>query len=124
MKLTKVIPKIFYSDISAGVKLFVDCLGFKIVYRENDPNAFYVIKRDNATILLVEDDEFAKKDRPELRIETDDIETLYSELSAKPTTLFHPNLNAIKTQPWGLKEFALLDESHVCVIIQQSAGDE
>ena len=124
MKLTKVIPKIFYSDISTGVKLFVDCLGFKIAYQENDPNPFYVIRRDDATILLVEDDEFAKKDRPELRIETDDIESLYHELAANPVALFHPNLSRIKTQPWGLKEFALLDESHVCVIIQQPIDNE
>jgi hypothetical protein len=25
----------------------------------------------------------------------------------------------IKTQPWGLREFALRDDSDVCVIIQQ-----
>jgi hypothetical protein len=120
MKLIKLIPNIFYSDIRVGLKLFVDGLGFTVVYSE--PKAtppFYIVKRDGVTIHLIEDDEFAKKDRPEVRIETDDIETLYQEVKGKNLGLFHPNLAYIKKQPWGLMEFALLDETGTCVIIQQ-----
>ena len=32
MKFTKLSPNIFYSDISAEIKFFVDCLEFKITY--------------------------------------------------------------------------------------------
>lgn len=120
MKLTKLIPKLFYSDIQVGLHLFVDGLGFTITYSEPDTrNPLYILERDNLRIQLVEDDEYAKKDRPEIRIETDDIEALYEEIKTKQLGLFHPNLSYIKQQPWGLKEFALLDETTVCVIIQQ-----
>ncbi len=120
MKLIKVIPNLFYSDIRVGLELFVDCLGFSIVYSEtNPPHPFYIIARDGVTIHLKEDDEYAQKDRPEIRIETDDIAALHQELVNKQVQLFHPNLPKVKKQPWGLLEFALLDSSNVCVIIQQ-----
>jgi len=120
MKLNKVIPKIFYSDIKVGLDLFIDCLGFTIKYSEpGGEHPFYIVDRDGVTLFLHEDDEYAKKDRPEIRLDTDDIEALHSELMGKNLKFFHPNLSAVKLQPWGLKEFALLDKSGVCVIIQQ-----
>ena len=121
MKLIKVIPKIFYSDIKVGFDLFIKCLGFEVKYSEpGGEHPFYIVDRDGVTLFLHQDDEYAKKDRPEIRIDTDDIEALHSELMEKSIQLFHPNLPTVKLQPWGLKEFALLDKSGVCVIIQQS----
>lgn len=118
MRLLKVIPKVFYSEIRVGLELFVDTLGFTVSFYDPNP-PFYVINRDGLTIILSENDEFAKKDRPEIRIATDDIETLYAEIKAKNPKMLHPNAKTIKTQPWGLKEFALKDDSDVCLIIQQ-----
>ncbi len=117
MKLLKIIPKVFYEDIGHGHRLFIDCLGFRTLYEDG---TLWVIDRDGVTVSLVKDAEYAAKDRPELRIATDDIEALYAEVVAKDKALLHPNLNRVKVQPWGLKEFALLDETTVCVIIQQS----
>ncbi|MES2378974.1 MAG: hypothetical protein V4553_20445 [Bacteroidota bacterium] len=122
MRLNKVIPQIFYSDINHGLELFIDVLGFTIKHKEDKP-AFYIVDRDGVTLLLVEDDEFAKKDRPEIRIDTDDIDALYQELIAKPKQLFHSNLATVKLQPWGLKEVALRDKSDVCVILQQHMSE-
>jgi len=116
MRLTKIIPKIFYEDIKDGLHLFVDGLKFKVVY--NDAK-LYIIIRDDVTIQLLEDAEYAAKDRPEIRIETDDIAAFYKEVKEAHPELLHPNLNIVKQQPWGLKEFALLDKTTVCVIIQQ-----
>lgn len=119
-KFIKLIPNIFYSDIGSGLKLFVETLNFTVVYK--DPEAqhpFYIINRDGVSIHLIEDKEFAEKDRPEIRIETDDIEGLYKEVSDKEHSYFHPNLSYVRQQPWGLKEFALLDEEGTCIIIQQ-----
>lgn len=121
MSLLRVIPKIFYSDIRDGLALFVDTLGFAVSYHEPSP-PFYVIKRDNATLILIEEDEMAKKDRPEIRIATDDIEGLYAEVKERGARFLHPNLPVIRTQPWGLREFALLDETTVCVVIQQDVS--
>lgn len=118
MKLTRLIPQIFYSDIQIGLKFFNEGLGFSILYEE-EGGKFYIVKRDEVTIHLSENDELAKQDRPEIRIGTDDIESYFEEIKKRAPHYLHPNLNKIKQQPWGLREFALLDESTVCVIIQQ-----
>lgn len=121
MKLTKLVPNIFYSDITVGIKCFVECLGFNIVYddlKSKDP--FCVIERDSVKIHLIQSDEFAKKDRPEIRIETDDIEVVYKLVKKKNPELLHPNAKEVALRPWGAREFALRDESDVCIIFQQS----
>jgi hypothetical protein len=116
MSLIKIIPKIIYDDINIGLKFFT-ALGFEVKYSED---SFYIMKRDEVTIQLVASEEnFTIGDRPEFRIETDDIESFYEEISTKSPEVLHPNLKAIKEQPWGLKEFALCDETSVCIIIQQ-----
>ncbi len=122
MALTKMIPKVYYSDIRTGLELFVDALGFHSVYSDGSgEGAMHILQRDNLTIQIVQDDEYARKDRPEIRIETDDIDGCYLEVKNRNSGLLHPNLPIIKMQPWGLREFALLDKSHVCIIVQQPA---
>ena len=119
-KLIRLIPNIFYSDIQTGLKLFVETLGFTVVYKDAEAeHPFYIVKRDGVTIHLIEDAVFAVKDRPEIRIETDDIDAFYKEISVKENPHLHPNLSSVKQQPWGLQEFALKDKEGTCVIIQQ-----
>ncbi len=120
MKFTKLSPNIFYTDIKIGLKLFVDCLEFKISYDDLDAQEpFGVIEKDGLGVHLIQSKEFAEKDRPELRLETNNIEEVYSKVKANFPTLLHPNSKEISLKPWGAKEFALHDESGVCVIIQQ-----
>ena len=119
MTLKRLIPKIFYSDINVGLHFFVEGLDFKITHQDAETGeSLYIIQRDTIVIQLVESDEFAKKDRPEIRIVTDDIQSFYKEVTGRDSKLLHPALNVIKKQPWGLEEFALLDASGVCIIIQ------
>ncbi|MVT10522.1 hypothetical protein GO493_19775 [Chitinophaga sp. ysch24] len=117
MALTKLIPKIFYADIAVGLKFFTEGLGFEQTYNDE---SLYIVERDEILLLLVIDEELGKADRPEIRIETDDIQAIYQEIKTNHPELLHPNLNYIKNQPWGLREFAVLDPTTVCVIFQQT----
>lgn len=120
MKFTKLIPNIFYTDISVGLQLFVNCLQFEIVYNDlkaEDP--FCIIKKDNLVIHLLQNEEFAKRDRPEIRLETESIEEAYETIFKSYPNLLHPNLNKVTERPWKTKEFALLDMSGVCVVVQE-----
>jgi hypothetical protein len=58
-------------------------------------------------------------DRPELGIETDEIEAIYAEMAKRCPQLLHPNSNRIALKPWGAREFAMLDPTTVCVIFRQ-----
>ena len=121
MKFITLVPNVFYADIKTGLQLFVDCLGFVITYNDlaSQEQPFCVIERDGLKMHLIQSEEFAAKDRSEIRLETDDIEAVYAEIKEKFPALLHPNLKEIKSQPWKVREFALKDASDVCIIIQQ-----
>jgi hypothetical protein len=120
MKFTKLVPNIFYSDIKVGLKLFIECLEFTIGYDDlNSDNPFCVAEKDGLRIHLIQSKEFAEKDRPEIRLETNNIEEVYSKVKSAFPNLLHPNSKEITLKPWQAKEFAIKDESDVCIIIQQ-----
>jgi hypothetical protein len=114
--ITRLIPKIFYNTMAEGLDLWVDGLGFTV--KHND-GSLAVVERDGAKAYIVESPEYAAKDRPEIALETDDIEAIYSEISARRPELLHPNSRRVALKPWGAKEFAVLDRSTVCVVFRQ-----
>lgn len=120
MHFTKLVPNIFYTDIQMGLELFIDCLEFTIGYDDlNSADPCCVVSKDNLSAFLIQSKEFAEKDRPEIRLQTTNIEEVYAKVSSSHPHLLHPNLNKITLRPWGAKEFAIKDRSDVCVVIQQ-----
>jgi hypothetical protein len=91
-------------------------LQFNILYRDEE---LAVVERDTAKTYVVQSPEFARKDRPEIAIETDTIEELYQEISTCRPDMLHPNAKVISRRPWGALEFALLDKTGVCVVFRQ-----
>ena len=119
MKFSKLVPSVFYIDISDGIKLFVDCLQFTIEHKDlKTAQPYCVLEKDGIRIMVFQDEQLAKEHHPELRLETDNIEEVFAEVSASFPHLLHPNLNKVTLRPWGAKEFALRDHQ-VCIIFQQ-----
>jgi len=107
-------------DIQDGLQLWVDCLEFKIIYDDiKSAKPFCAIEKDNLAVHLIQDKEFAEKDRPEIRIVTDNIEEVYASISARHPEMLHPNLKVITMRPWNALEFAIIDRSKVCIVFQQ-----
>lgn len=110
MNFTKLVPSVFYTNISDGIKLFVNCLQFTIKHEDLKTSQPYcVLEKDGIKIMVFQDDLLAKEHNPELRLETNNIEEVYAEISASHPHLLHPNLNKITLRPWGAKEFAIMD---------------
>ncbi len=119
MTFTKLVPNIFYTNINDALKLFIDCLDFKIEHDElKSETPFCVIEKNGLRINLFENKELAKEHYPDFRLVTNDIEEVYQKVSLSYSELLHPNLNKITVRPWGAKEFALKDEQ-VGIIIQE-----
>ena len=119
MNFTKLVPNIFYTDINAALKLFVDCLEFRIEHDElMSDKPFCVIERNGLRINIFENKELAKQHNPEFRLVTENIEEVYKKVSLSHPGFLHPNLNKITLRPWGAKEFALMDQQ-LGIIIQQ-----
>jgi hypothetical protein len=114
--MIRLIPKIFFNQMDEGLDLFVNCLGFKILHQDD---SLAVVGRDGARAYVVESAEYAARDRPEIAIETDNIEEIYQEISMKRPDVLHPNLPRVTRRPWGALEFSLLDKTGVCVVFRQ-----
>jgi hypothetical protein len=110
------IPKIFYARLQDGLDFFVDDLGFSVLHQDS---GMAVIARDGAKAYLVENAECSALDRPELSIDTDQIDAVFAEMAARAPQLLHPNSNRITLKPWGSREFAMLDKTTVCVVFRQ-----
>jgi catechol 2,3-dioxygenase-like lactoylglutathione lyase family enzyme len=110
------IPKIFYSRLDDGLEFFVDVLGFELAWRDA---TLAVVERDGAKAYLMENAELAALDRPELAIETDAIDAIHAEMSARAPERLHPNLPNVQLRPWGAREFAMLDKTTVCVVFRE-----
>ena len=120
MALLKIIPTIFYADLAVGKHLFVHGLGFDLRYEEAaGAHPWCILAKDAVEIHLNQNAGLAALDRPQIRLETDDIRALFAEVAHRAPELLHPNGNRVQRKPWGLSEFALLDETTVCVIVQQ-----
>ena len=110
------IPKIFYERMEDGLDLFVGGLGFEVLYRDA---GLAVVARGGAKAYIVENPECAARDRPELAIETDDIDAVHREIATRVPHLLHPNSSTVALKPWGAREFAVLDATTVCVVFRQ-----
>lgn len=119
MNFEKLVPNIFYSKITDGLKMFVDCLGFDIGHDEiKSDQPFCVVEKDGLRINLFENAELAKEHYPEFRLVTKNIEEVYKKVCKSHPEFLHPNLKEITLRPWGAKEFALKD-NQLGIIIQQ-----
>lgn len=110
MHFTKLVPSVFYTDLSDGLRLFVDCLQFSILHKDLQASQPYcVLRKDGIDIMVFQDEQLAKEHNPELRLVTDNIEEVYATVSASHPHLLHPNLDQVTLRPWGAKEFAIMD---------------
>lgn len=110
MNFTNLVPSVFYTDLSDGLKLFVDCLQFTIEHKDLSTSQPYcVLKKDSISIMLFQNEQLAKEHNPELRLVTSNIEEVYAKVSSSHPHLLHPNLNQVTLRPWGAKEFAIAD---------------
>jgi predicted HAD superfamily hydrolase len=110
MNFTKLVPSVFYTNLSDGLKLFVDCLQFTIEHRDlNTSQPYCVLKKDEIGIILFQDEQLANEHYPELRLVTDNIEEVFAKISASYPHLLHPNLDKVTLRPWGAMEFAIRD---------------
>lgn len=119
MNFTRLIPNVYYQNINDGLKLFIDCLEFKMGHEElKAETPFCVLEKNEFSLFLFEHKALAKEHNPEFRLVTNNIDEVFNKVSSSHPKFLHPNLNKITLRPWGAKEFAIRD-NQVCIIFQQ-----
>jgi catechol 2,3-dioxygenase-like lactoylglutathione lyase family enzyme len=103
--LTNINPKLPMRDKNVTRDYYINQLGFEEI---GDYEGYLMVQKDKIEIHFFEfKDLDPKENYGQVYIRTNNIESLYNSLLANKTEI-HPN-GALKTQPWGQKEFALLD---------------
>ena len=105
MKATidRAVPVLPSLDLEATLRFYAGKLGFEPVSRYPD---YAICARDGVQLhfWLTDDPELPKQ--TSCRLDVTGIEPLYEEMTA--AGVVHPN-GPLREQPWGVKEFAVLD---------------
>lgn len=105
--LTAINPKLPMRKKSATREFYISKLGFREAGNQ-DFEGYLMLQKDAVEIHFFEfKDINPKENYGQVYIRTNDIDGLYQLLLANKTTI-HPN-GSLKIQPWGQKEFSLLD---------------
>ncbi|HUF32839.1 MAG TPA: glyoxalase superfamily protein [Acidimicrobiales bacterium] len=102
-QLQRAVPVLASLDIEATQRFYADKLGFTAVARYPD---YGIVERNNVQIhfWLTDDADIPKA--TSCRVDVDGVDQLYEEMNA--SGVVHPN-GPLTDQPWGLREFAVLD---------------
>lgn len=103
-KLVRGIPVLASLDIDHAVRFYKEKLGFDRVGWKDENYA--VIGRDEVVLHFWKCDDKIFPENTSCYIDVEAIDGLYAEMQA--SGVVHPN-GPIKDQPWGMREFAVLD---------------
>ncbi len=103
-------PQLFVADIEVSCRFFVETLGFTVRFKYGQPAFYALVQRDGARLNLrfVHGPVFHKEAERDLlaaSIPVDNIKSLYLEYRAAAA----PMHQALKKQPWGLRDFIVRD---------------
>jgi hypothetical protein len=104
MHFTKLVPELYYKDISSATKTFIDCLEFTITHNDlKSDNPFCVVSKGDLSLMIFQNAEYAAQYTPLLRLVTNDIEVVHKKVKTIFPELLHPNLPNVTMRPWGAK---------------------
>src|SRR5437016_7834610 len=104
----QITPFMHVQDIEPALRFFTDILGFKILYRSEDPGYAYV-EREGCGFRILQATE-AKYGEREFAyyIDVRDVDKLYAELKPKLDTLPQRDVHGPANKPYGQRELLVL----------------
>ena len=103
--LQRAIPVLASLNIEETVQFYQQKLGFdKVGWKDEN---YAVIARDRVVLHFWKCDNPIHPQNTSCYIDVEDVDGLYRELT--PQGVVHPN-GALQDQPWGMREFAILDK--------------
>jgi len=117
---THIHPKLPMRDKNVTRAYYIDRLGF-LELGDVDYEGYLMLKKEQIEIHFFEFKELDPLENyGQVYIRTNNIDDLYQSLLDQKTRI-HPN-GKLQAQPWGQKEFSLLDPDHNLLTFGQSSG--
>lgn len=103
-------PQVFVADVEVSCRFFVETLGFTLCFKYGQPAFYALVQRDGARLNLrfVHKPVLDREAEPDLlsaSIPVENVKSLYLEYRAAGAPLHQ----ALKKQPWGLRDFIVRD---------------
>ena len=102
-QLERAVPVLASLAIEATQRFYAEKMGFTSVVRYPD---YGIVERDHVQIHFWLTDDADVPKATSCRVDVDGVDRLYEEMQA--SGVVHPN-GPLTDQPWGLREFAVLD---------------
>jgi uncharacterized glyoxalase superfamily protein PhnB len=103
-RLESAVPIIPAREIEVSAAWYRDQLGFEVVHTERE---YGIVRRDELEMHFWGPSGIAPEDSNTMyRIETTEIDELYQH--CREREIVHPNA-PLEEQPWGMREFAVID---------------
>lgn len=113
-------PVLFVADLGRAVDFYTALLGFRKVwgYGQEDGETVCQVNRGGCEIILATDPERAGRSRLFISLETDELQRLREELSARPIPA--------ERSWWGYPVLTIKDPdgNELMVLFEESEGDE
>ena len=115
----KAIPLFPQPDIKKATEFYKEKLGFEIsfIYEEG----YGGVTRDNFELHFWKCDDKKIAENTSCRVEVEDVKSLYEEY--EKAGIVHPN-GKLEEKPWGIIEFAILDEAGNLITFGQEVKPE
>ncbi len=115
-RLAQITPFVLASDLERQIAFYRDRLGFELTFHAEN---YAFLRRDDVAIRLIEcpprEDGKALGDEHSFYIDVDEIDDLYDSLASGLADLPQGRVRAPFDQPYGQREFHVLDEDGALV---------
>ena len=119
-RCTTITPIIPVSDFNRALDFYTDVLGFSV--QASDEGYAFIVRDDIAIRLLAASDEFPKGEQS-CYVCVENLDGLYDEMKAKLEQLPEGRVRAPFNQPYGQREFHVIDEDSVLIYFGEASGE-
>jgi len=114
--LTSAVPALFAQDVAQAIEFYREKLGFTLDFQHGEPISFAGVARDAVRIYLSHCEDRHLAENTMCWIFVENIEALAEEFLRRGAP------GKLETQPWGLREFVVIDPAGNCVHFAEAAA--
>ncbi len=116
-QILQAVPILPAADVRAAVDFYVEKLGFSEVFSHGEPPGYAGVMRDGVLVHLCHMEDAQRwAEQTMLRFAVSNLDGLFAQM--QEAGVVHPN-GGLRDEPWGTREFTVLDLDGVCITFSE-----